>query len=225
MKNTVSALRIGALSLVGVIAGGCGDNPFGEDAAVPQSRRQTVNVALVSDQPLRFPADRTFNVIDSQRHSRGAGTASAGASKSGTASCVADATRGGSAWAEFQLGHVLIHTGDRPFDASVTFNVVYDCTFAGDESVQRQSLGLKAFIMDSNRRVLARVMLADARDDRLPDRWSGSQSPSFDVTFEPGLAYHLVIAGRVEVTGSEATGPTAAIQVRSLDIQITPAPN
>ncbi len=136
---------------------------------------------------------------------------------------MADASKGGSAVAEFQIGHVLAYDGTSPFPATVTFNVAYYCTLKGyTPQYGDRPLGLKAYVMDSDRRMLGKIVLAESDPDRVPDRWSGSQSPSFDVTFEPGLAYHLVVAGRVEVSGDDTMGAVATLNMRSLTIQIVP---
>ncbi len=206
---------------------GCsGSRDFGESVSLPQKKPARPTVAFSGGQVLTLPADRPFNVSDTQRYSEGAAHADSNTSATGQASCTADATAGGVASAEFQIGHVLTYDGDDATRVSVTFDIDYHC-MASDHapSGEAQPVGLKAYVKDSNHRLLAKVMLADGDPDRLPDRWSGSQSPSFDITMEPGLAYHLIVAGKVEVSGDDTGGARAELAVLRAEIQITPAPN
>jgi len=206
---------------------GCGSSrDFGESVSLPQKSLARSAVAFSGGQVVALPADRPFNVADTQRHSEGAAHADSNASNSGQASCTADATEGGAASAEFQIGHVLTYDGASATKVSVTFDIDYRC-MSNDHTPHGAAppVGLKAFIKDSNHRLLGKVMLTDGNPDRLPDRWSGSQSPSFDITLEPGLAYHLIVAGRVEVSGDDTSGPRAELEVRRAEIQIAPRPN
>lgn len=206
---------------------GCGDGDhFGESVSLPQTELARSQAAFATGGVLSLPSDRPFNVADTQRHSEGAAHADSHANATGQASCSADATAGGTARAEFQIGHVLTYDGDDTVNAAVTFKINYQCMLSEHPpSGAAQPIGLKAYIKDSNHRLLAMVMLADGDADRFPDRWSGSQSPSFDITLEPGLAYHLIIAGKVEVSGDATGGPRAELKVDSAEIQITPTPN
>ena len=69
--------------------------------------------------------------------------------------------------------------------------------------------------------MLRQEMLADQEGKQGANRRSGRESPSFNVTMEPGLAYHLVLAGRVEVVAREDLPHVEAqINVRKLTIEI-----
>lgn len=210
-----------AFALLSACGGG---DDFGENVRVPQSKHQSVAAPLESGATLTLPGDKPFNLTDAQRNSRGPGAASSSADPAGSASCAADAFRGGSADAAFQIGHVLNYGAPSPFAARVTFHVTYECSlthaYAGAGKLE---LGLKAYVMDSDHRVIGRVLLASADIDRMPSRWTGSESPSFDVTLQPGTAYHLVVAAQVKAETTEEPGPTATVYVKSLAIDVTPA--
>ncbi len=213
-----------ALILIATLQGCGGGDDFGESVTIPQGHRDRLSAAFNGGAPVTLPKDRSFNVADTQRHSQGAAAADSTADDSGRASCSADASRGGRAGAEFQIGHVLTHDGNTPLDVAVTFNVEYRCSVRGDApGNDAQPIALKAYIKDSNHRMLAKVMLAEGDSDRLPERWSGSQSPSFDLKLEPGLAYHLIVAGSVAVSGDGEHGLRAELEVTRVEIQIAPA--
>ena len=98
----------------------------------------------------------------------------------------------------------------------------YRCTVRGHEGSSRsQTAALKAYVTDSNRRTLGKVMLLDTDSAQPPGRGEGEQSPAFAVTLQPGTAYHLVVAGRVEVAGDKTSGSTVALVVESLDIRLS----
>jgi hypothetical protein len=208
-----------------VVLSGCGGSEFGESVSVPQEQRMGVADAFSAGRAVTLPKDAPFNVADAQRASNGAGTSESHAEPSGTASCAASAENGGDARAEFQLGHVIDNRGSQPLDATVRIRVEYAYRFEGDRLVRDRapdSFGLKFYIMDSDKRVHQRVMLAQLSDALGPKSWSGSQTHTFDVKFAPGLAYHLVLAGRIEVGSTETYPAAGRIDVQSLEIELMP---
>jgi hypothetical protein len=120
---------------------------------------------------------------------------------------------------------VVFSASDEPLEATVAFHIdwAYELkTDPADVSKPDDRLGLKAYVRGSDNRTLKRVMLADLKASSGPEAFSGRQSPAFDVTLQPGLAYHLVVAGLVDVTGTEKSGALAEIEVRSLEIELLP---
>jgi len=207
------------------LSGCSGGADFGESLSVPQDRHTKVDDVFGAGKTLRIPADVPFNVTDAQRFSSGQAEAKSSAEAGGKAECSAGAGPDGNAWAEFQLGHVLSHRGDKPYETTVTFSATYGYQMGGElsaGSATPDKFALKVYIMDSNRRVLKRMMLAELDLVKGPTTWTGTQSPAFDLTLEPGLAYHLVMAGRIEVSSDVERSPSAQIQVESLDIEIVP---
>lgn len=223
---TIIIVPLAAWSAGVAIVTGCGGgDDIGFDVSIPQSRHLRIDRPTGAEGSTILPPDRPFNVADAQRRSEGSARATSSAAPDGIASCVADVSRGGSAVASFQVGHVVAYHGSAPFNAAVIFDVVYECELQAYQTQYGDApIRLKAYVMDSNRQVLGEVMLVAGDADRLPTRWSGSQAPSFDVTFEPGLAYHLIVAGHVEVSCVDTTGPTASLSVTSVDIRVVPAP-
>ncbi|MFH0980325.1 MAG: hypothetical protein V2A79_02150 [Planctomycetota bacterium] len=204
-------------------AGGCGGAEFGESIMVPQERHTAIDDTFGPGQTLRLPAEAPFNVADAQRFSQGKSTAESSATAAGRARCSAQAGADGKAWAEFQLGHVLTNRTDQPIQATVTFNVTYGYRMNAGMSARAATAdkcALKIYIMDSNRRVVKRMLLADLDPAKGPVAWTGTQTPAFDLTLEPRLAYHFVVAGRVELAGDEERSPSAEIELQSLDLKI-----
>jgi hypothetical protein len=123
------------------------------------------------------------------------------------------------------LGQVLNTRGGKPLPVTVVFDLNYEyAARVEDEGVNKpdDKLALKAYIKDSNGRKPKEVMLVDLTTAAGPEHFSGRENPAFAVTLQPNLAYHLVLAGKVEVTGTDSCGATAAIEVRSLEIELLP---
>ncbi len=213
-------------ALVILSATGCSNSAdFGKSVTVPKARHTRIDTLFEAGRALRLPDDMPFNLADAQRFSQGDAAAESTADPSGTAGCSASARAGGNAWAEFQLGQVLTNTSDQPFECTVTFNITYGYrTEAGMGTSQAtpNMFALKIHIMDSNQRVLKQMMLAELEPAKGPTAWAGTQTPTFDVTFEPHQAYHLVLAARVQVAGSEKGTPSAHAEIKSLGIEVAP---
>ena len=227
-RPTLPHLRKARPALVGfaMLLLGCGGAAnFGESVTVKPEKHTRLDDPLSAGTVVHLPADHSFNVSDAQRFSTGPAKADSSAEPDGRAVCSATAQSGGTAWAEFQVGHVLDHRGEKPLEATVTFRVNYryhmDCPAEVPEA-EANKFALKAYIRDSNKRVLKRALLANLEPSKGPHEWQGHQISAFDVTFEPGLAYHLVLAGRVEVYGPQERAASSEIEVSSLELDVAP---
>jgi hypothetical protein len=81
--------------------------------------------------------------------------------------------------------------------------------------------GLKLFIQDSTRHMIHDVMLFERGEQPGPARCTGRETPSFDLTLEPGLAYNLVVAGRVEVAATDGIeAMETRIEVTAMQIEV-----
>jgi hypothetical protein len=230
MRQTMALLTrnsvLKGLSLLALIAlCGCeGGDDFGEGVRLASQKHSQ----LPSTLPVSYPSGDGFNVVDTQRAAKGSALAEASADASGRAMARVDATGGGWGSAEFQIGQVVTHALDAPTAAMVTIQVAYECVTPRQEVGYGETpVALKAYVMDSNRRTLGKILLTQADSGRLPESWRGSQSPSFRVELEPGLAYHMIVAGRVSVGqehSSEAVdGGVASIEVQSVSVDIEAA--
>ncbi|UCG16406.1 MAG: hypothetical protein JSV19_14030 [Phycisphaerales bacterium] len=205
---------------------GCGGaGGFGESVQLPQETRVTLQAQFAEGKPLYFPKDRPFNVFDAQRSSTGGATAKSWSTEGGTALCEASAESVGTARAEFQLGQVIDTRAEEPLDVTAVFDLNYEYSVkvdAEDTSKPQDKLAVKVYISDSDGHVLKRVLLADLGTATGPKRFSGREKPSFDVTLEPGLVYHFVVAGLVEVEATETSTASARIDIRSLELELLP---
>jgi hypothetical protein len=223
--NTANRFRIvtvAGLLLPFCFAGCGGGGGYGESVSVPQTRRQSITGSLSAGSVLTFPADAEFNVTEAQRHSTGNGQAESFAKPGGMASCHAATDGKGTASAEFQLGQVVYNSTADPVDADVVFDCDYEYAMGADaSSIYPKMIGLKLYIQNSNNVVLKRAPLVSNDSALGASRQVGRQSPSFHVTMEPGLAYRLVLAGRVEVEAEDSAQKVdARVNVKSLRIEV-----
>ena len=206
-----------------VWCGGCGGGGFGESVSVPRQQQTVVDSGFSPGKSLVLPQGAAFNVADAQRHSSGTGKAESFAKEDGVAGCAASVSGAGEAWAEFQVGHVVFNEGQEAVSAAVLFDCEYEYTISGPQAASpvAAAVALKLFIQDSNKTILRKEMLVDRSGKQGADRRSGRGSPSFNITMKPGLAYHLVLAGRVSLTGSDGALPVEAkIDVKKLTVEI-----
>ena len=205
------------------LAGGCGGGGFGESVSVPRQRQTTIDAGFTPGKHVIVPREVAFNLADAQRNSTGSGRSESFATEEGTAGCSAAVADTGEAWAEFQLGHVVHNNGAEPIEAAVLFDCEYDYRVCGPNlaSPAAEMVALKLYIQDSDKLILRKEMLVDQAGKQGADQHSGRESPSFNITMQPGLAYHLVLAGRVEVVAREDLPPLEArINVKKLTIEI-----
>lgn len=219
---TRSTIKIYMMVWIPLAGAGCGGGDFGERLSVPQEKHHRLQAPLSSGQVLRVPADQPFSVLDATRQSQGPATATSTVAPTGVASCAVTTSAGGTASAEFRVGHVLRNDTAEPLRATVTFNVAFECSLRNPKPPYAvDPVQLKAFITDSHRRALGKVLLTAGDLDRLPNHWTGSSSPAFDLILEPNTAYHLVVAGRVEAGKEDGIGPDVTLGLTSVNIQVS----
>lgn len=203
--------------------GGCGGGGFGESVALPQSRQSRLDSGFTPGQRLSLPSEKVFNVADAQRASEGSGEAESSANGDGAARGRASVGAAGKAWAEFQVGEVIFNSRSEPLEAAVQFDCAFEYSVEGADLARHppEMVGLKLFVKDSNKKMLHKVVLVNQEGGLGAVHQSGRETPSFNITMEPGLSYTLVAAGRVAVAANDAGTPVAAeIEIKSLRIDV-----
>ncbi len=203
---------------------GCGGSGFGESLAVPQERRTVIPGGLSPGDRVSFPSDKPFVIADSARTSTGDGIATASATDDGSAKCQIKAAGNSAASGEFQLGHVIYNDTDRPLDVSVQFEFEYafEVLDGMPESRAPESIGLKVYVQDSDQIVQHRRTILEQGDGLTAWKDAGRESPWFNITLQPRLAYNLVLAGRLAAEAEEDGKPVEAkMSVSNLRIEIS----
>ncbi len=222
-KLTATPIAFGLLIFVTSSMTGCGGGGFGESIAVPQEKRAIIPGGLSPGERVAFPDDKPFVIAESARISTDQGVATADATEKGNASCEIKSTGSSSASGEFHLGHVIYNDTDKPLDVTVSFDFEYAFEILDDmpESRAPDTIGLKLFIQDSDKIVLHRRTILEQGDGLTAWKDSGRESPWFNVTLQPRLAYNLVLAGKLAADAEENGKPVeASMNVSGFRIEI-----
>jgi len=218
------ARRVAVFALAGIVGavGGCGGQEFARVKVAPE-QQLAVNGDLAAGKTLRLPADKALNIHDALRTSSGRAKADSDATETGTAFCSAEARDGGKASAEFQLGACLYNGSGKELIATVTFRIAYEHRAQSTHLAAAETAGkvlLKLFIRDAVGRIVKEQVLASSSSRTGPRSWSGRETQTFDVRLQPDLAYHVVLAGRVQAAAEAQTSARARIDIKKLELEI-----
>jgi hypothetical protein len=202
---------------------GCQQADFGEAITVPVGKRMRFAANAAQNTTITIPAEERFNLVAAQRRSTNDCQSASFARADGTASCSIKVGSTGNASAEFQLGHVLHHDGTKKRGATIHFDCDYSYEVAGADGPPAfpKTLALKLYVRDSKTQTVHKELLVSHNDAQGARRQSGIESPSFDLTLEPGNSYNLVLAAMVEgKAGGGQTSYEARIDVKRFEVQI-----
>jgi len=227
MRATIGwLLCVGLTSTMMISAGGCGGSEFGTAVDVPPAQRHKLPATLKPGTVIKLPSGQPFNVHDKQWNSTpgqdGQANPSADATAKGTAFCKADGANGGTAWAEFQLGHCIDNHSGKPISAELRMTIDYEhaCQITDGAVKTASQYAIKAFVKNTAGKVLQTLPLATHTSDDGRVSWSGTERTITEVTMQPGLGYYVVLAGRAEANSHAKTSASAHIKVKSFALEI-----
>lgn len=223
-----AGLVAAAFLLVGAV--GCGGGDWPRVVSVPADRMEQVN-DLTDVRRMVLPESQPFNVHD-RRSSQNPGQTGEARGESdakaeGTAYCRAEAADGGTASADFLLGHVVHSATDRAVNVLAEFSFESDQRLTVSDDADTHTHGdyqLEAYVRDSNKRTIRRVPVAVSASDTGPRTATGKAVIEVAFDMQPGTAYHVLLAGKVAVETVEGAGASAAVEVKNLRIELTFAP-
>jgi len=219
---------LGALVL---LLGGCGGTDFGGEIRVPISQRHVLAAETPAHDQILLPGDRTFNIHlkTSSRNPGTDGTAhgDSDATPEGNAFCLAEAANGGSALAEFKIGHRIDHQTQRR--QSVAIQVEFEL----EQSVEASRLpasdtlatgDLFLAVLDARKRPLANVPINQTTSDNAVGASLTTCRFNLPALFEPDQSYNIILFGKVGVSAAAAQQAAARLTVRGLKMRLTFAP-
>ncbi|UCD29728.1 MAG: hypothetical protein JSV03_04385 [Planctomycetota bacterium] len=210
---------------------GCGGMDFGNEINVSAEQRHTIAADTPSGKPISLPADHAYNIhMKKSSQNPGADGQARGESSAtadGNAYCLAEASSGGSASAEFNIGHRI----DNHTDAAQ--NVVVEINYELAQSVQASkqpdsdtlaTTNLHLVVRDSRKRIPAKMALVNTTsDDAVADAQVKDQR-SLTVRFEPGLSYDIMLYGKVDASGATGQKAAARLDIKNLKMKCTFTP-
>jgi len=253
--NLVSYLLLrssAAALLLAVLVTGCAN---GGDVATsvrrPAGQRPDVD-AKAATGTLAIPAGKAFNITSFKSGQEGNARGEAKAAGTDGAQCSAEASAGGTAWAEFQLGYCFDNTSGMPLHAAVTLHLTLAAS-QDDKAASlsatpaaSQSVGVSApdspavdsqtstatttltyFVKDTNGMLLRQESLVAMDLERGPQSAKDEPTRVFDLQLPPDRGCYLVIAGHTDVRSGSRQTAAAGLEVQrcSLEIAWQPQPS
>lgn len=215
-----------ALTLI-VSVWGCSGGELGPAARVPADQRHTLRGGAAAVSELTLPGGTGYN-IHLKRSSQEPGANGVAESKAetdtaGAASCRARAARGGSAWAEFKIGHRIDNLSNSPRRAEieVAFSLEHEVDSGATpvaESLAKVELVLA--VVDSRKHEVHRTSVVAVTSDAASGRGSEKRQRQLSAMLEPGESYDVVLYGRADATAAEGQETTATLAVKELTMQM-----
>jgi len=215
-----------------LLATGCGGAEDGINSASLPEDRPDVTPERLARGRVTLPASEAFNLTAFESNQDGDGRGESKAEGPAGATCKAAGGTAGSAKASFLLGYTFDNLTGRDIDAVIKLKLTHNEAIAlssgatpPDKAPPSGSSNLAFVIKDSAGVVLKNEGLAGSSADKGPAASAGSHDLSFDVRFESGKGYYLIIAGRCEAKAGSGCGATVDVSVHdvSLDIDWKPA--
>jgi len=219
------------LALTLATIGGCGGASFGTDARVPVADRLVIRGATPAEQGIRLPQDRGFNIhVKQSSQNLGAAGSAKGhsdATPQGLAFAEALASQGGSAKAQFKIGHRIDNHSDvvQTMAAQIRFQLEQRLSASEPPAPATQAKAeLLLVIIDSRKRVVSKVVVLQADSDESRGNASLPQRRDLVARLEPGESYDIVLFAQVEACASEAQESSVRLDVDRLEMELEFSP-
>jgi len=210
---------------------GCGGPDFGGDIRVSDSQRHTLKSVAAEGKTLSLPADKGYNIHikkssqdpGSDGQARGDSDATAG----GEAFCAAEAANGGSASAEFNIGHRIDNLTES--GQAVKLEITYDLVqaMAADKLPASETVAttnLHIVVRDSRKKIIAKTALVQTNSDEAVAGGNTKDQRSLTVQFDPGLSYDVMLYGKVDAASSLGQKASARQDIKNLNMKCTFTP-
>jgi len=219
--------------VISSILAGCGGPDFGGDVSISADQRHVLksDAARTETVVLKLPEQRPLNIHvkkSSQNPGvKGQAQGYSDADATGKASCTAEASQGGSASAEFNIGHRVENNTGSIQDVSI------DMTYDLKQVIQATpepaaetlaSTALYLVVMDSMKRKVAEMNVLQVTSDQAISNTSTKDRRNLTVQFEPRLSYDVMLFGKVDATTSPKQEAKAQIEIKNLKLQLTFSP-
>jgi len=250
-RNLGSAFALwscGFSLLILALLGGCAN---GGDAAMtlrrPAGQRPDIDAKAASG-TLAIPAGQAFNITSFKSGQEGSARGESKPSGTDGAHCRAEASDGGAAWAEFQLGYCFDNTSGRPLGAVVRLHLALAASqdngagaktpraggttqksevsssadsLPADGQPSTATTTLQYFVKDTNGTMLRQENLAAMNLERGPQAANDEPMRVFDLQLAPGRGCYLVIAGRIDVRAGSTQTASASLDAKQCSLEIS----
>ncbi|MHC4672070.1 MAG: hypothetical protein ACYTBZ_06245, partial [Planctomycetota bacterium] len=151
------------------------------------------------------------------------------ATSAGQASALADVSNGGSASAQFNIGHRIDNHTDSPQSVAVEITYQLAQTIEATKLPNpetKAATNLYLVIKDSKKNIVARTTLVQTTSDEAVAVGNTKDQRNLTLQFEPGLSYDIMLYGKVDAASSQNQKASAKLDIKNLNIKFifTPAP-
>lgn len=215
---------------IGWGASGCGSGDIGADVQVSPDE-MAGPLGGVAGKTLALPGERPFNIhlkSSSQNPGeRGRARGDSDARTDGEAFCLAESSNGGSATAEFRLGHRIITAGGSP--SRVAIQLEFDLRQSLQVSAPPTpktlaGVSLQVLVLDAHRRVLARPPLILTTSDEGVESAAETHHRNIAITLDPNQTCDIMLYGKVDAAAAEGQDATARLDLRGLKMVLDVQP-
>jgi len=224
-------LQTACFLVVGLWLTGCGGLDMGSEIRVPIGQRHEITRLVSGKAMFNLPGDHVFNIhLKTSTQNPGPnGTArgDADAGEDGSAYCLAEATNGGQAAAEFRLGQRLANRTGQVLIATIEADCRLDCRMQASEPTGPETLAetvLHLVVLDGHRRTLADVPLKNLTSDSGLGRASTTERHTLRVRMEPNQRYDVFLLGRTHARTGADRQARVRMDVRELQMRIRVQP-
>ncbi len=222
--------RVCCWALVATLAG-CGGPDLGPVARVPVAERHILTAGSPAGVALSLPGDRAFVIhIKQSTQNLGSSGQARGESDStaqGRAFAAAQAENGGSATADFKLGHRIDNASAVTQVMTARIDFALEQTLDASEVPAPATLAkadLKLLVVDSHQRVVSSTVLVQATTDDSVGSASIPQQRHLLARLEPGESYDVVLYGKVDATAADQQKSSTRLDVDGLKMSFTFSP-
>lgn len=210
---------------------GCSDGGVADSIRVPASKRPDLS-PQAQDGAIHIPVDQAYNIVAFRSGQEGMARGEAQAIEQQGAAIKAEASDGGSAWAEFQLGYCFDNITDKPLKGIVRFQlesteITTSIKGRGADAASPTStagINLTAFIKNSAGVRLKDEPLAATTLLKGPSSSSRPYDLVFELDIAPMTGYYIVLSGRTDVKALAGQSASATLTVPkcTLDVRWNP---
>ncbi len=210
-----------------LLISGCAGVDFGGEIHIPESQMHVLPPAGPDPTPILLPGDRTFNVHQTAGSRipgpEGSAREDAAALPDGAAFCLIEAADGGSANAEFKLGHRLENRTDQAITANiqVEFDLAYTIA-ASPEPVggTLATANLHLAVLDARNRPLASLPVAQLTSDTVSADSTTTERHRLSAVIGPHRNATILLYGRVSGASISGQNASARMDVKNLRMRL-----
>jgi len=210
---------------------GCSTMDVESEIQVPSNQQHRITQRVTQTMLLALPGDHVFNIhLKNSRQNPGPeGTArgQADARPEGDASCLVDTANGGTAAAEFRLGHRLENQTAQSLTATIETQCRIDCRIQASHPPQPETLAdvaLHLIVLDGSKKTLCDVPLKNLTSDSGLSESATTERQTVQLPLEPNQTYDVFLLGRAQARTAPSQQAQIRMDLRELKMRIRAQP-